>query len=630
MGIKLKVQEDHPKLKVGEEGEVRLNAKRDTRPVLVNDYDELIDKPSINGVELSGDKTTEDLGIDAGVKSWNGQTGDVVYTPPAPPVTSVNGETGDVVLDAEAVGALPDDTVIPSKTSQLNNDSGFVNAAGAAAAAPVQSVNGQTGVVTVEEVPDGGATGQVLTKKSDADGDTEWKTPAAVPTKVSQLQNDSAFVNAAEAAAAAPVQSVNGQTGAVTIDDEIFVAIYNTTTYADVLAAYNAGKTVFAKKDQTIYVLGSYNGTQFDFYSGRFQSTDRIGVTSSGWTAGNIILVSASREINGKPLSADITLDASDVDALPDTTKYAASPEVGGSATFANGIHYAAVKSTSTSTAFKADIPAITEYYDGLTIMLFNGVVTSAANFTIEINDLGALGSYSNMALGNQVTPTSPTRDTTIFNINYAMIFTYCSHIGGGSTAGWIGYRGYDANTNTIGYQVRTNSYSLPMKSITYRYRLLFTSADNEHWVPATNSTSTNATAARNVCQDAINPFGSIVYYGTTSSVAAGSRPSVSYLWQQYAFNLGYSFQKSPNYSLTSWKPVYLKCAPQSDGSAIIDSTEPFVQDLPAAADGKIYIQLGVAYSTTSIELTLNHPVYYIDATGRRRLWTGEDISNLA
>lgn len=62
-------------------------------------------------------------------------------------VSSVNGQTGAVMLDAEDVGALPDDTPIPSKTSDLTNDSRFVNASGAASAAPVQSVNGQTGAV---------------------------------------------------------------------------------------------------------------------------------------------------------------------------------------------------------------------------------------------------------------------------------------------------------------------------------------------------------------------------------------------------------------------------------------------------------------------------------------------------
>ena len=65
-------------------------------------------------------------------------------------VTSVNGQQGAVVLDAADVGALPASTVIPDSTSDLINDSGFVNAAGAAAAAPVQSVNGQTGAVVLQ------------------------------------------------------------------------------------------------------------------------------------------------------------------------------------------------------------------------------------------------------------------------------------------------------------------------------------------------------------------------------------------------------------------------------------------------------------------------------------------------
>ena len=41
-------------------------------------------------------------------------------------VSSVNGQTGDVVLDAADVGALPDNTAIPTKTSDLTNDSGFM------------------------------------------------------------------------------------------------------------------------------------------------------------------------------------------------------------------------------------------------------------------------------------------------------------------------------------------------------------------------------------------------------------------------------------------------------------------------------------------------------------------------
>lgn len=269
--------------------------------------------------------------------------------------------------------------------------------------------------------------------------------------------------------------------------------------------------------------------------------------------------------------------------------------------------------STSTSTAMTATVPGIDALFNGVCVWLTNGVVTSASGFTININGLGAKPVYQSQA--------AATRSTTVFNINYTALLIYNENrVSGGC---WDYVYGYDSNTNTIGYQVRTNSLSLPMKSIVYRYRLLFTSADGKGFVPANNSTSTNATTARTVCQDKIDPFGMIVYYGTTASVAAGSRPNASYLWQQYTFTIGYSFVVT----LTEWKPVYLKCAPQTDGSAIIDSTTPFVQTLPSTEDGKIYIFLGVAYSSTAMEMTLEHPVYWYK-DGMIRPYTNASVTN--
>lgn len=276
--------------------------------------------------------------------------------------------------------------------------------------------------------------------------------------------------------------------------------------------------------------------------------------------------------------------------------------DVDGTSYRTTSIPYGACDGTSTSTVYTATVPGVTELRDGVCMWLKNGVVTSASGFTININNLGAKPVYNNMA--------AATRDTTIWNVNYTMFFVYDStRVEGGC---WVLYRGYNSDNNTIGYQVRTNSQSLPMTSIVYRYRLLFTSADNQHYVPATNSTSTNATASRTVCQDKINPFGRIFYYGTTASVAADARPSATALWEQYGITLGYSFNRTgAALTLTSWKPIYVKAAPQSDGSAIIDSTTPYVQDLPTTDDGKIYIFLGVAYSATQVELQLDHPVYW-------------------
>lgn len=283
------------------------------------------------------------------------------------------------------------------------------------------------------------------------------------------------------------------------------------------------------------------------------------------------------------------------------------------SALRAGAIPYAQVDSTSTSTAFTATVPGITELKDGTCVMLKNGVVTSASGFTININNLGAYHAYTNLA--------AATADTTLFNINYTMLFVFDSTRDG--TGGWICYRGYDANTNTIGYQVRTNSSSLPAAAKFYRYRLLFTSADGQKWVPSNTSTSTNATAKRDVNQTPIDPHGAIVYYGTTTAIEANATVTAAQIWQQYTLTLGYAFNRTGAALVLPYpKPIYIKCAPQSDGSAIIDADEPYVFSLPTTADGKIYIFLGRTYSATAIELMLNHPVYHF-YNGAIRLWTG-------
>ena len=283
-----------------------------------------------------------------------------------------------------------------------------------------------------------------------------------------------------------------------------------------------------------------------------------------------------------------------------------------------NGIPFGVVDSTSTSTAFTATVEGITELRDGTCVLLKNGVVTSAAGFTVNINGLGAKPVYNNLAAN--------TADTTIFNVNYTMLFVYDStRVQGG---GWICYRGYNSNTDTVGYQIRTHVSSLPVTKATYRYRLLFTSADGTHYVPANSSTLIDATGQRAVNQEKINPFGDIRVFYSTGNVAAEARPDVTTLFQQYnGFALGYSFNTTGvALTLTPFLPIYLRCALQQDGSAIMDADEPIVQTIPEIEDNNIYIFLGIASSATNFQLMLSHPVYkYKD--GSVRVFSGEDHS---
>lgn len=275
-------------------------------------------------------------------------------------------------------------------------------------------------------------------------------------------------------------------------------------------------------------------------------------------------------------------------------------------------IPFGRLDSTSTATNFTATVPGITELKDGVCVILKNGVITSASGVKLNINNLGAKPMYSSMAAATAV--------TTVFNVNYTLLLVYDeTRVADGC---WVVYYGYYSDSNSIAYQVRTNSSTRPAAAKFYRYRLLFESADGKKWIPANTSTSTNATASRTVNQTPINPFGDIAYYGTTTAIEANANVTAAQLWQQYTLTLGYSFNRTGAALVLPYpSPIYLKCAPQSDGSAIIDADEPYVFSLPSTNDGKIYIYLGRTYSATNIELVLHHPVYYHDGT-RVRLWT--------
>lgn len=157
-----------------------------------------------NVILSASDVNAMPIGYVPPVASVNGQTGAVILDAAdvgampdtyAAPVDMVNGHTGTVVLDASDVGALPDTTVIPTATSQLVNDSGFITSQQASA---VLSVNGQVGAVVL-----------------DANDVSALPDTTMIPTKTSELINDAGFITSAQAA---PVDSVNGYTGAVVLD----------------------------------------------------------------------------------------------------------------------------------------------------------------------------------------------------------------------------------------------------------------------------------------------------------------------------------------------------------------------------------------------------------------------------
>lgn len=171
-----------------------------------------------------------DDAIVAGVTSWNGQTGDVVYLPPTvltPLVGSADDITPTMVLNAIQGGR---DVLITFTDEDygVNKINYFqyidqLNAVASCIAFENQSVQFigtlDDNVWNIEPVR--------LAFNSD------------IPTKTSQLQNDSGYLTSAVTSFngstgavtySAPVSSVNGQTGAVSID--VGVTSFNGSTGA--------------------------------------------------------------------------------------------------------------------------------------------------------------------------------------------------------------------------------------------------------------------------------------------------------------------------------------------------------------------------------------------------------------
>ena len=174
-----------------------------TAPTIGNVYRVFVPQNDMSRAFIITGESNGGGGGTGAVNSVNGKTGDVVITksdiglsnvdnakqysasnPPPYPVTSVNNKTGAVTLNASDVNALPNTTVIPDKTSQLDNDSGYI-------------------------------TNSAL---------TDYAKKTEIPTKTSEITNDSGFISEIPVATSTkiggvkPVARTDTMTYAVGID----------------------------------------------------------------------------------------------------------------------------------------------------------------------------------------------------------------------------------------------------------------------------------------------------------------------------------------------------------------------------------------------------------------------------
>lgn len=314
---------------------------------------------------------------------------------PTAPVTSVNSKTGAVNLTASDVGALPDTTEIPDSTSDLTNDSNFVSDANY-----VHTDNNFTD--TLEAKLNGIAEGATVDDKT-WNGVTLSKSNSNQSSNTYIPQVLSANATTAYLATASSTPSgwsiakySSGYLFSTTPSaDDSSTKVATTAFVSDAIGTAISGVNSFEYevvqslpttniKDHTIYLVAKTGSTGdvYDEYMYINNAWEHIGSTDvdlSGY-------VPTTRKVNNKALSSDITLTASDVGALPDSTVIPAQTAKIWTGTCSTA------KGTNTKVATLDDA---TGFYlvagTKIAITFTNGInITNANDVTLNVNSTGA------------------------------------------------------------------------------------------------------------------------------------------------------------------------------------------------------------------------------------------------
>ena len=241
------------------------------------DYNDLINKPvPINGQVQSDWNQTNEMMPDF-IRN-KPSIGDAVLT--------IRKNGSDVqTFSANSTTDKVADIAVPTKTSELQNDSGFITSSA------LPTVNDAT--LTIQK---NGSTVQTFTANSSSSKTANIE----VPTKTSDLQNDSGFITSSSVGDGTITIQKNGSTvdtfttnqssnktvniavptktseitndsGFITLSDipgcNLYVAEYGVSTFSDLLDAFNAGKVIilrgadFGSNIHTEMLMYDYNTT---------------------------------------------------------------------------------------------------------------------------------------------------------------------------------------------------------------------------------------------------------------------------------------------------------------------------------------------------------------------------------
>ena len=208
------------------------------------------------------------------------------------PVTSVNGKTGAVTLSASDVGALPDSTVIPTvptNVSAFTNDAGYLTQHQSLAAYRTASA---------QDIIDAAQDTAIAAKYT--------KPASGIPASDLATEVKTSLGKADTALQSAPVTSVNGKTGAVVLDASDVHALPDSTVIPSAVTEQTVAGWGFTKN------TGDYSKP-----TGGIPASDlAAGVKESLNKADTALQSAPVTSVNGQ--TGDVVIEASEGTPEPD------------------------------------------------------------------------------------------------------------------------------------------------------------------------------------------------------------------------------------------------------------------------------------------------------------------------
>ena len=188
-----------------------------------------------------------------------------------------------------------------------------------------------------------------------------------------------------------------------------------------------------------------------------------------------------------------------------------------------------------------------------------------------------------------------------------------------GTSASWGTFPVINYSINGGNYTAGTGSYAIT------RFSLMLQKADGT-WEKPTDTSVTYSQATNKTVNTNGFLLNQILYYNNTTGISGGQLTGLNKVYSKHAtVPMSYSTNcgTTPGWALGTW--IYLVGTLGADGLFYLDTTQWWSDALPNSADGKLYIRLGPASSSTgdTVALLEDRPIFYHDGNGVKEYYPG-------